>query len=177
MTENKSWTVGDDQARGTSAEESCAPAGSPGERDEMRTHLLPDERLELFLRANGLRVNDEGLLTPDGAEVGRVTACGPRHLVLVPNELYRVPPITVEAWWPGFRTAWRITGSDGTAVGPTLGPDTVVCDLCNRSIRVRPVPVVDKHALCRHCFGEMDLPFPGKTKPYIPELAEETWSK
>jgi hypothetical protein len=147
------------------------------QQGKTRTHFLSSDDLELFVAANGLQIVDEELLTPDGTKVGAVTACGPKHLIVISNEQYVVPPVTVEAWWPGFRTAWRIIGSDGTAVGPTLGPDEVICDLCNRSVELRPVPVVDKHALCRHCFEEMGLPFPGNVKPYVPQSMEPTWSE
>jgi hypothetical protein len=131
-------------------------------------------RLARFMSANGLRLDGHRLFAPNGENVGTVRHVRGGPLVLqVFQETYRQNGSQVVAWWPAFRPAWTIAASDGTVeVGETLGPDQVICDLCNADITTRPVPVVNGWALCGDCFPTFNLPFPGRIRPY-PVLPSE----
>ena len=135
------------------------------------------EQLGCFLVANGLRAEPDGtLLAPKGEKVGTVTLVdGGTLLILVSEEGYRQGEDEVRAWWPEFRPAWVIVAPDGEIeVGDTLGPDEVICDVCNAEVTIRPVPVVNGYARCRRCFSDLDLPFPGCIEPYEPAKVAET---
>ncbi|MGC9335884.1 MAG: hypothetical protein ACP5JJ_17195 [Anaerolineae bacterium] len=127
------------------------------------------DQLAVFLEANGLQVTDGILLAPGGVPVGLVRQGKTRATLVVVKRQYVKEDNLVQAWWPSFRIAWRITMGDEVTVGPTLGPDEVICDLCNAQVQVRPVPVVNGYALCQACFGSRGLPFPGRVEPYVPE--------
>jgi hypothetical protein len=132
---------------------------------------MTKEQLDYFLVANGLRTEPVGaLLAPKGEKVGTVTLVdGDTFLNLVSEEGYRQGEDEVKAWWPEFRPAWVLVAPDGEIeVGDTLGPDEVICDVCNAEVMIRPVPVVNGCARCRRCFGDLDLPFPGRIEPYEP---------
>jgi hypothetical protein len=138
-------------------------------------------RLAHFMSANGLRLDGCRLFAPNGENVGivRHVRGGPLAL-LVFQETYRLPAQAgqngsqVTAWWPAFRPAWAIAASDGTLeVGETLGPDEVICDLCNADITTRPVPVVGGYAYCAACFAGLGIPFPGRVQPYPVASYEE----
>jgi hypothetical protein len=134
------------------------------------------EQLDCFLIANGLCVGSEGaVLAPRGEKVGTVTSVdGGTFLILVSEESYRRGEDEVKVWWPEFRPAWVLVAPDGEIeVGDTLGPDEVICDVCNAEVTIRPVPVVNGYARCRRCFGDLDLPFPGRIEPYEPAKAAE----
>lgn len=132
-------------------------------------------QLAQVLAANGLEMVGECLFTPDGTRVGVVhvgESKSTAKVVLLSPE-YTDGHQVVRAWWPGFRRAWSITTGDQVSLGPVLGPDEVICDMCNRRVQVRPVPVVNECAQCRECFRDTGLPFPGRVEPYIPERDEE----
>jgi hypothetical protein len=134
------------------------------------------EQLDCFLVANGLRTGPDGaLLAPKGENVGTVTLVdGGAFLILMSEESYRQGEEEVKAWWPEFRPAWVLVAPDGEIeVGDTLGPDEVICDVCNAEVTIRPVPVVNGYARCRRCFGDLGLPFPGRIEPYEPTKATE----
>jgi len=142
-------------------------------------HRLTREQMDGFLAANGLTIGpDSALLTPDGEKIGVAVENERSFHLTVFEEAYRHGQTTVKAWWPGFRTAWIIVGfggqdEDEADIGPTLGPDEVLCDYCNATVIERPVPVVDTYALCAACFSRLGLPFPGHVTPYVPEAWEE----
>jgi hypothetical protein len=138
---------------------------------------MTKEQLDCFLVANGLHAEPDGaLLAPKGEKVGAVTLVdGGAFRILVSEEGYRQGEDEVKVWWPEFRPAWVLVAPDGEIeVGDTLGPDEVICDVCNAEVMIRPVPVVNGYARCRRCFGDLDLPFPGHIKPYEPAEAAET---
>jgi len=129
------------------------------------------EQLDCFLAANGLHAGPDGvLLAPEGEQVGAVTRTGEgAFLVHVCEEGYRQGQDEVKAWWPEFRLAWMFVKPDGeTEYGDTLGPDQVICDVCNAEVTIRPVPTVSGYAHCGQCFGDLGLPFPGRVRPYEP---------
>ena len=133
---------------------------------DVRTMSL--DQLDIFLEANGLQVADGILLAPGGVPVGLVRQGEEKATLVIVNRQYVKEDDLVQAWWPSFRIAWRITMGDEVTVGPTLGPDEVICDLCNAEVQLRPVPVVNGYALCQDCFRSRGLPFPGRVEPYIP---------
>lgn len=159
-------------------------------KDFTAVEFRDGDALRNFLRANGLRpdLDQEVSLirTPDdhivgvavlGAAVGAVGA-----VAFLAGEQYTAPDGTeVAAWWPTARPAWTLIPLDenlqedteAVEVGPTLGPDEVVCDICNDLILIRPVPLVDGHALCRRCFSRTGLRFPSGVAPYVPEALAE----
>jgi hypothetical protein len=135
------------------------------------TSTLTAEQLSLFLAANGLGVDSGELLTPAGARTGFVAGADGVFCLTLCEDGYTADEIEVKAWWPGFRAAWIVVGAhEPEEIGPTLGPDEVVCDLCNATIVTRPVPVVNTDALCPKCFERTGLPFPGSIPLYIPEM-------
>ncbi len=127
-------------------------------------------QLVQVLTANGLEMVGECLFAPDGTRVGVVQVSESKSIakVVLFSPEYTDRHQVVRAWWPGFRRAWSITTGDQVSVGPVLGPDEVICDMCNRRVQVRPVPVVNAYARCRECFRDTGLPFPGPVEPYIP---------
>lgn len=137
------------------------------------SRAMSSDQLFLFLEANGLELVDGRLLAPEGVEIGIARQSGSRTTAVVFNQQYVKGDDVVRAWWPSFRTAWRIRQGDEVAVGPTLGPDEVICDLCNAVVRLRPVPVVNNWALCESCFSDMELPFPGEVEPYVPATGDD----
>ena len=73
----------------------------------------------------------------------------------------------ITAWWPAFRPAWTLVTGDGEVeVGDLLGPEDVICDLCNADVSIRPVPMVGSYALCTACFARQGFAFPGTISPY-----------
>ena len=151
------------------------------------TRVTPREiswaALVRFLRANGLHLDSETgvarVITQSGVIVGDVIIDDPADgcfLLMQEGEYETLDGSEVRAWWPTERPAWTYTPLDenlqedaeATEVGPMLGPDEVVCDLCNAPVLIRPVPVVDGYALCAHCLERTGLPFPGRVAPYIP---------
>ena len=135
---------------------------------EFVEHTMTEEQLASFLAANGLHLDGNLLLAPEGEIVGLIGRFGQAAwTVLAVEERRRHRGREVKAWWPGFRPAWTLTTADGgVEVGETLGPDVVVCDLCNADVTIRPVPVVDGYAHCATCFARGDIPFPGRVRPY-----------
>ncbi len=139
-------------------------------------HRMTGEQLGCFLVANGLHAEPNGaLFAPGGEKVGTVALVGDgAFLALVCEESYRQGEDEVRAWWPEFRPAWVIITPDGgMEVGCTLGPDEVICDVCNAEVTIRPVPVANGYARCARCFGDLGLPFPGHVEPYDPAEALE----
>jgi hypothetical protein len=137
---------------------------------------MTKEQLDCFLVANGLRAEPDGaLLAPKDEKVGTVALTDEGvFLTFIPQEGYRQGEDEVSAWWPEFRPAWVLVAPDGEIeVGDTLGPDEVICDVCNAEVTIRPVPVVNGYARCRRCFSDLDLPFPGRIEPYEPANAAE----
>jgi hypothetical protein len=135
------------------------------------TSTLTAEQLSLFLAANGLSVDSGELLTPTGTRVGFAAGADGIFCLTLCEDGYTADETEVKAWWPGFRTAWIVVGTrEPDEIGPTLGPDEVVCDFCNATIVSRPVPVVNTNALCPECFERTGLPFPGSVSPYVPEM-------
>lgn len=132
--------------------------------------LLEAKWIQRLLDGNGLRQSGEKLLAPDDRCIGMVL----RHR----DPLFRLVALLevatvqgdsrVVAWWPKPRSAWTIWMGDEMESGRMLGPEEVVCDLCNDAVLIRPVPVVDTYALCAGCFARSGLVFPGCIKPYIP---------
>lgn len=157
------------------------------------TRITPREiswaALVRFLRANGLHLDSETgvarVITPSGVIVGDVIIDDPADgciSLMQEGEYTTQDGAKVRAWWPTERPSWTLIPLDenlqedvGAAeVGPALGPDEVVCDLCNAPVLIRPVPVVDGYALCARCFVRTGLRFPGPVAPYrlhtTPEL-------
>lgn len=128
-------------------------------------------QMQRFLAANGLRKRNNFVVTPDGRSVGyTVRFQAGTKLTLIFEPYYVRNGCEVKLWWPDFRPAWRIIGGGEDAIGPTLGPEEAICDLCNARIQMRPVPVVEGHALCRECWEDMGLPLPGNFNLYDPEV-------
>jgi len=137
-------------------------------------HAMTEEQLARFLVANGLCLSKNQWLAREGEVVGIVRR--PYHgplVVTVFEEKQRRDGCEVMAWLPAFRPAWTLVTSGGEVeVGELLGPDEVICDLCNADINTRPVPVVNVWALCGDCFPSFDLPFPGRIRPYQVQAEE-----
>ncbi len=133
-----------------------------------RSYRLSRKGARQYLEANDLRVQDGELLAPTGARIGKAVEAGDTVLLVVFEEGYGRGGVRVTAWWPHFRPSYVLVGGGETEVGPTLGPDEVICDACNREVLIRPVPVVDGYALCRSCFERTGLDFPGTIPPYVP---------
>ena len=137
-------------------------------------HRITVGQLARFASANGLRLDGSQLLAPDGKNVGRVWLVRGAPLTLsVFQESYSLPAqadcdgCQVTAWWPAFRPAWTLVTGDGQVeIGDLLGPDEVICDLCNAEVTIRPVPMVGSYALCTTCFARQGMPFPGTVGPY-----------
>jgi len=131
-------------------------------------HQMTEARLARFLAANGLRRDGGRILAPQGEVVGvaRQRQDGPTA-ILVLQESYWNDGCRVAAWWPTFRPAWTLVTGDGEVeVGDPLGPDEVICDLCNADVAIRPVPMVGSYALCAACFARQGMSFPGAIDPY-----------
>lgn len=143
------------------------------------TRMVSPGQLAEVVDANGLEMVGDNLFTPDGARVGVIHVSESRSIakVVLLSPEYQVGHQVVRAWWPGFRRAWSITIGDRVSVGPVLGPDEVLCDVCNKRVQMRPVPVVNEYALCRACFSDTGLAFPtcrDELKPYdVSELGTE----
>jgi len=135
---------------------------------ETRTYRLSREGAGRHLEANDLQVQDGELLTPTGVRIGRAVEVGDVVLLVVFEEGYSRGNTHVTAWWPHFRPSYVLIGGGDTEVGPPLGPDEVICDVCNADVLIRPVPVVDGYAMCRSCFERTGLDFPGTIRPYVP---------
>jgi hypothetical protein len=137
-------------------------------------HRMTVGQLARFASANGLRLDGSRLFAPDGENVGRVRLVrGAPLILLVFQESYSLPAqagddgCLVTAWWPAFRPAWTLVTGDGQVeIGDLLGPDEVICDLCNAEVTIRPVPMVGSYALCATCFARQEMPFPGTVGPY-----------
>ena len=62
---------------------------------------------------------------------------------------------------PERRISFVIHWDDGdVTIGPPLSADEVYCDLCNADVVVRPVPVIDGHALCLRCLHRVEPEWP-----------------
>ena len=137
-------------------------------------HRVTVGQLARFASANGLRLDGSRLFAPDGKNVGRVRLVRGAPLILsVFQESYDLPAqagddgCQVTAWWPAFRPAWTLVTGDGEVeIGDLLGPDEVICDLCNAEVTIRPVPMLGSYALCTACFARQGMPFPGTVGPY-----------
>jgi hypothetical protein len=138
-------------------------------------HQMTEAQLARFLAANGLRRDGGQLLAQQGGQVGSVRqTCGGPLAILVFQETYRRDACEVTAWWPSFRPAWTLVAGDGEVeVGDLLGPDEVICDLCNADIAIRPVPVVGGYAHCADCFARLGIPFPSTVRPYCVHLTSD----
>jgi hypothetical protein len=144
-------------------------------------HTMSEAQLARFLAANGLRLEGTQLLAPQGEVVGVVRrARDESPTIQILQESYNLPAqaghdgCQVAAWWPAFRPAWTLITDDGEVeVGDLLGPDEVICDLCNAEVTARPVPMVGSYALCAACFARQDVPFPGSVYPYCVLSARE----
>ena len=62
--------------------------------------------------------------------------------------------------------SFKVTGDGEVEVGDLLGPEEVICDLCNGDVSIRPVPMVGSYALCTACFTRQGFAFPGTISPY-----------
>jgi hypothetical protein len=137
-------------------------------------HTMTEAQLARFLAANGLRLEGPQLLAPQGEVVGVIRrARDESPTIQILQESYNLPAqagrddCRVAAWWPTFRPAWTLVTGDGEVeVGDLLGPDEVICDLCNVDVAIRPVPMVGGYALCPDCFAKMGILFPGSVRPY-----------
>jgi len=142
---------------------------------------ITEAQLARFLAANGLRLEGPQLLAPQGEVVGVVRRDRDEPpTIQILQESYNLPAqadrddCQVAAWWPTFRPAWTLITDDGEVeVGDLLGPDEVICDLCNAEVAIRPVPMVGSYALCAACFARQDVPFPGSVYPYCVLPARE----
>jgi hypothetical protein len=73
----------------------------------------------------------------------------------------------ITAWRPAWRPARTlITGDGEMEAGDLLGPEEVICDLCNTDVSIRPVPMGGSYALCTACLARQGMPFPGTISPY-----------
>jgi hypothetical protein len=159
-------------------------------------HRMTVGQLARFVSANGLRLDGSRLYAPDGKKVGSVRlalsrAFGPEGfgraqpraagrrvrgaplILSVFQESYSLPAqaghdgCEITAWWPAFRPTWTLVTGDGEVeVGDLLGPEEVICDLCNADVSIRPVPMVGSYALCTACFIRQGFAFPGTVGPY-----------
>jgi hypothetical protein len=137
-------------------------------------HRLTVGQLARFTSANGMRLDGSRLFAPNGKNVGRVRLARGAPLILSAiQESYVLPAqaghdgCEITAWWPAFRPAWMLVTGDGEVeVGDMLGPDDVICDLCNADVSIRTVPMVGSYALCTACFARQGMPFPGTVGPY-----------
>ena len=138
-------------------------------------HQMTEQQLACFLAANGLRPDGNLLLAPQGESVGMIDRAGEgSRVILIVEEKRRCDGGKLTAWWPVFRLAWTLITSDGEVeVGGVLGPDEVVCDLCNAEVTIRPVPVLNGYAHCAACFASLDVSFPGRVRPYCVLSSEE----
>jgi hypothetical protein len=145
------------------------------EMRECIEHAMTEAQLARFLAANGLWRGGDRILTPQGEVVGIIAQGqnGGCPAILILQESYSLPVqagddgCLVTAWWPAFRPAWTLVTGDGQVeIGDLLGPDEVICDLCNAEVSIRPVPMVGSYALCTACFARQGMPFPGTVGPY-----------
>ena len=138
------------------------------ETQECARHLMTPEQLACFLAGNGLHVEGRLLVAPEVHIVGILNPSRPSsRAILVVEEKLCWDGYEVSAWWLAFRPAWTITAPGGEVeVGETLGPDLVVCDLCNADVKLRPVPVVNGYAHCCRCFATYGFAVPGRVRPY-----------
>ena len=129
--------------------------------------LLEDLGIDEALAAQiGLRVLKLGMSWPLDREVVRDFAEGLEEVLIV-EEKRRCDGGKITAWWPVFRLAWTLITSDGEVeVGGVLGPDEVICDLCNAEVTIRPVPVLNGYAHCAACFASLGVAFPGRVHPF-----------
>lgn len=73
---------------------------------------------------------------------------------------------------PESRQPYVFVGEDWEIeFGPELGEDEVYCDLCNATILLRPVPVVDGYALCLECLPTIEP----KWKELVTPLLKLIW--
>jgi hypothetical protein len=138
-------------------------------------HTMTQEQLMQFMIANGLRRKGEALLAPEGEVVGWIagTDQGPVRVTTV-EETRTDDGHQVRAWWPASRPSWTILTADGgLEVGGLLGPDAVICDVCNALVVQRPVPVVNGYAQCADCFANLGIRLPGSVCLYCP-LSHQT---
>ena len=136
---------------------------------EVVVNKIQLEAFEAFLAAHGLSCDENGVVWAPTGQVGITKQiAGPQLWLGIYQESYHQASTSVKAWWPMARPSYVMSDFDGNVIeiGPPLGPDEVICDLCNAEIHTRPVPVVDDNALCPECFAETKLPFPGTLKPY-----------
>jgi hypothetical protein len=136
---------------------------------------MSERQLAQFVAANGLLRRGRALLAPEGQMVGRavVAAQGLVDVVTL-EETYTWDCHHVRVWWPGFRPGWSILTVNGDlAKGDLLGPDQVICDVCNTQIVIRPVPVVDGYARCADCFARLVIPLSESVRPYCPLPPDE----
>ena len=138
-------------------------------------HAMTKAELARFLIANGLSLSKNQLLAPEGQVVGVVRRPdGEQFVVTAFEERARCNGSEVAAWWPAFRPAWTlVTPAGEVEIGDPLGPDEVICDLCNAAIDTRPVAVVSGWAACPECFPSFCLDFPGRISPYRVQADEE----
>ena len=131
---------------------------------------LPSRYVEPLLAANGLTRDGRALVTPRGIPIGDAAKMGADTEMVSLVEMASIQGNRcVTAWWAKPRSAWGIfTEEDGFESGAILPPDEVVCDDCNGTVIIRPVPVVGSYALCAECFVRTGLTFPGIVRPYIP---------
>lgn len=136
---------------------------------------MQTEAFEAFLAAHGLSCDETGVVwAPTGQAAAftiRVEGIPTMWLGMY-EESYQADGSEVKSWWPMARPSYVISDFDGNVleIGPPLGPDEVICDLCSAEIHTRPVPVVDDNALCPECFAELGIPFPSLFEPYDPSL-------
>jgi hypothetical protein len=155
-------------------------------------HRMTVGQLARFTSANGLCLGGSRLFVLDGKNVGSARLASARALdpsssrecsyrggegapliLSVFQESYILPAqaghdgCEITAWWPAFRPAWTLVTDDGEVeVGDMLGPDEVICGLCNAEVTIRPVPMVGSYALCTACFARQGMPFPSTVGPY-----------
>ena len=131
-------------------------------------HQMTEEQLACFLAANGLRPDVNQLLAPQGESVGMIDRAGEgSRMILIVEEKRRCDGGDLTAWWPVSRLAWTLITSDGEVeVGDVLGPDEVICDLCNAEVANPLVPVLNGYAHCAACFAGLGVAFPGRVHPF-----------
>jgi len=126
--------------------------------------------LAWFLFFNGLEIllesrNTGTVITLAGHRVGTVHISVTTEINLEETGYTLPDGTTVKTWWPEYRPSYM---TDRGEEGPLLGPDQVICDLCNADILVRPVFTVGNNALCLNCFRETKLPPPTRIIPQVP---------
>jgi hypothetical protein len=135
--------------------------------------MTPDQFGD-FIAAHALTIQRgriPALLTPCGQEVGLAARQGDVVTLWLCTGAYQAQSAVIKAWWPTERPLVIISDLDGSnaqCLG-RLGPSEVICDLCNAEVRIRPVPIVGNDALCKDCFKQTRLPWPGGITPYAVE--------